>query len=352
MSNCGEMLNLGVIGCGRWGPNHVRVFSELDRSCVRACADPNRTRLERLGRRFPGVRTVTDYRDLLSDGAIDAVVIATPTDTHAAISLAALRAGKHVLVEKPLSVTSEEAGGLARAADATGLVLMVGHVFLFNNGIMKLRELMVSGELGRIHYLDAVRTNLGPIRPDVNALYDLATHDISIFNYLLGATPVGVSALGSCISQEAIEDVCFATLKYPDGTLGHIHVSWMNPRKVRTLTVVGERQMAHWDDVDPSDALRLYDKGIEEPPHCDSFGEFQYLLRNADVYLPQIDRVEPLVNQANAFLDTVLKGAPCRSGPTEAQAVVAVLEAASLSIREAGRMCPVESPLLSEPVCA
>lgn len=348
----GRPLTIGVIGCGHWGPNHIRVFSELDRSRVVACADCNVGRLDRVRRRFPHVRTSTDYRSILNDKAIDAVVVATPTDTHAKIARDALSAGKHALIEKPLCTDLAEAHHLAECADRGGLTLMVGHVFLFNNGIMRLREEIESGRLGRIQYLDAVRTNLGPVRGDVNALYDLGTHDISIFNYLLGATPVQVSALGRCISQEKIEDVCFATLRYPDGTLGHIHVSWINPRKVRTLTVVGHRKMAHWDDVDPSDTVRLYDKGIEEPPHYDSFGEFQCLLRSADVHLPKVDRTEPLINQANAFLDSVLNAAPCRSGVYEALAVVSVLQAASASLQSGGRMCRVAKTedAISEPI--
>lgn len=339
-----KRIAMGVIGCGHWGPNHVRVFSELDRSEVTVCADTNSARLQRIQSRFPHVRTTTDHRSLLEDPAVQAVVIATPTRTHADFVREALLAGKHVLVEKPLCTRNSDAEDLAGLASAKGLCVMVGHVFLFNNGIMRLREAITSESIGRIHYLDAVRTNLGPVRGDVNALYDLGTHDISIFNYLLDAVPHEVSALGRCISQQTIEDVCFATLKYPDGTLGHIHVSWLNPRKVRTLTIIGERQMAHWDDVDPVDTLRVYDKGIEEPPRYNSFGEFQCLLRSADVHLPKIDRVEPLVNQANAFLDTLLNGSPCRSGLKEAAAVVAVLEAAQRSIRRSGTYEPVQLP--------
>lgn len=337
----GPKLSLAVIGCGRWGPNHVRVFSELDRSQVIACADPSESKLEAISRRFPRVRTATDYRHLLDDDAIDAVVIATPTDTHAAITREALAAGKHVLVEKPLCSTSGEGAVLCELARESGLVLMVGHVFLFNSGINKLRDLIVTGELGRIHYLDAVRTNLGPIRGDVNSLYDLATHDISISNYLLNATPVEVSSVGRCISQETVEDVCFTTLKYPDGTLSHIHVSWMNPQKVRTLTVVGEGKMAHWNDLDPSEPVRLYDKGLDETPHYDSFGEFKYLLRSGDVHLPSVRQTEPLVNQAQAFLDWVLEGKSHPSGAACGLDVVRVLEAALRSMKNEGVMCPV-----------
>ncbi|MBU0718125.1 MAG: Gfo/Idh/MocA family oxidoreductase, partial [Planctomycetes bacterium] len=334
-------LALGVIGCGHWGPNHVRVFNELNRSTVLACADLNEDRLQRIRRRFPNVSTTTDYHRLLGNESIDAVVVATPTNTHATIVREALQAGKHVLVEKPLCMRSTEASELANLGTVSGRVLMVGHVFLFNAGIIKLRDAIVAGELGRVQYLDAVRTNLGPVRGDVNALYDLGTHDITIFNYLMGTAPVEVSAVGRCIAQENIEDVCFATLKYPDGSLGHIHVSWMNPRKVRTLTVVGERKMAHWDDVDPTDTLRLYDKGLAEPPSYNSFGEFHCVLRNADVYLPAIRRTEPLVAQAEAFLDWVLDGTPAGPDVMDGWLVVKTLEAATQSMSNGGAMCPV-----------
>jgi predicted dehydrogenase len=336
-----KTLGIGVIGCGHWGPNHIRVFEELDRSRVVACADLNPSRLERVQARFPQVRTTADYRVLLADERIDAIVIATPTATHAAIAREALQAGKHVLVEKPLCTTSLEAQDLALLAGAVGRVLMVGHVFLFNGGIIKLRELIAAGQLGRIHYLDAVRTNLGPVRGDVNALYDLGTHDLSIFNYLLGATPTAVSAQGSCISQKAIEDVCFATVQYPDGTLAHLHVSWLNPRKVRTLTVVGSLKMAHWDDVDPQDTLRIYDKGLDEPPYYNSFGEFQCLLRSADVHLPAIRRTEPLLKQAETFVGWVLDGSPEGPDAMDGWIVVRTLEAAMQSMRDGGAMTPI-----------
>jgi predicted dehydrogenase len=319
------------------------VFSELDRSHVICCADPNPARLEGVSKRFPHVQTVSDYRSCLDNPRIDAVVIATPTDTHAQIVRDALSAGKHVLVEKPVCVHADEAYELHQAAEQANRALMVGHVFLFNNAIVRLHEMIAAGELGGVHYLDAARTNLGPIRGDVNALYDLATHDISIMNYLLGQSPVEVSAVGRCITQQHIEDVCFVTLVYPDGTLGHIHVSWMNPRKVRTLTVVGERKMAHWDDLDTSDPIRVYDKGLDENPHYDSFGEFKYLLRSGDVHLPSIRQTEPLVNQAQAFLDWVLEDKRSDSDAACGAQVVAVLEAATRSMAGGGAAVTVET---------
>ncbi len=334
-------VNMGVIGCGHWGPNHIRVFSEIERAHVVSCADPSPQCLGRVRQRFPYINRLADYRRLLDDPSIDAVVVATPTHTHADIVAQALDAGKHVLAEKPLCIEAVHGYELAARAKRADRVLMVGQVFLFNNGIIRLHDLMAGDALGSIHYLDAVRTNLGPVRGDVNALYDLGTHDISIFNYLLGATPVGVSATGSRISQDRLEDVCFATLRYPRGTIAHLHVSWLNPRKVRTLTVVGAARMAHWDDIDPCDTLRIYDKGFDEPPSYDSFGQFQYMLRSGDVHLPTIAQCEPLVNQARAFIASVLDGLPVRSGAAEAVAVVEVLEAAQASIENGGQFSPV-----------
>lgn len=336
-----DSVGIGVIGCGHWGPNHIRVFAERDRSHVVAVADSNPTRLATLQTRFPSITTTLDYRRVLDHPGVDAVIIATPTVTHSAIVEAALLKGKHVLVEKPMCRGSAEARKLHALSRSSERVLMVGHVFLFNNGIRKLRETITDGQIGRLHYMDAVRTNLGPIRGDVNALYDLGTHDITIMNYLMNATPVAVSAVGRCISQAKIEDVCFATLRYADGTLGHIHVSWMNPHKVRTLTVIGDRQMAHWDDIDPENTLRLYDRGVAEPPAYNSFGEFQYLLRNADVHLPAIRRTEPLVNQAEAFLDWICDGRPSPCGVAEGLQTALVLEAADRSMQHRGAETPV-----------
>jgi predicted dehydrogenase len=336
-------LQIGIIGCGHWGPNHVRVFSELDRMTVTACCDLSDDRLARIAGRFPHVRTTTDYKTILADDKVDAVVIATPTNTHSRFVREALEAGKHVLVEKPLCETGAEGEALAILAKKTDRVLMVGHVFLFNAGIVRLRETINSGELGAIHYLDAVRTNLGPIRGDVNSLYDLATHDISIFNYLLDSPPVAVSCLGSCITQDAIEDVCFTTIQYADGTLAHVHVSWLNPRKVRTMTVVGSKKMAHWDDIDPVDTLRIFDKGLAKEPTYNSFGEFQCSLRSADMNVPAIPVVEPLKKQGQAFADWVLNGTPCGCGPDDGLVVVRTLEAAMESLANGGTMCPIES---------
>lgn len=335
-------LRVAVVGCGHWGPNHIRVFEESDRAQVVACADLNAIRLQRIKTRFPHIETTTNSDALLSDPRIDAVVIATPTATHFSLASAALRAGKHVLVEKPLCTTADQVTQLETIAAEVGRVLMVGHVFVFNGGILKLKELIDGGQLGRVQYLDAVRTNLGPVRGDVNALFDLGTHDISIFNFLLGATPTAVAAHGRCISQRSIEDVCFATLQYPDGTLAHLHVSWLNPRKVRTLTVVGSSKMAHWDDVDPQDTLRIYDKGLDEPPYYDSFGEFQYLLRSADVNVPAIRRMEPLSKQAEAFIAWALDGKPCAADATAGAAVVRTLEAAMISMRNGGAMVSLD----------
>lgn len=342
MMKTGEtQLRVGVIGCGHWGPNHIRVFSQLERSSVPVFADTNAVRLSQVSRNFPTARGVADYREILDDITINAVVVATPTRTHFAIASDALAAGKHVLVEKPICPTVAQTRDLVNHSRRANRVLMVGHVFVFNSGIIKLKQLIEAGELGDIQYIDAVRTNLGPVRGDVNALYDLGTHDISISNYLLDSAPYAVSAQGSCITQDRIEDVCFATLRYPGRALAHLHVSWLNPRKIRTITVVGSKKMAHWDDISPEDTVRIYDKGLSEPPYYNSFGEFQFALRSADVHLPAIKRSEPLLDQARAFAEWVLNGKPAPAGSAEGLSVVATLEAATRSLATGGSFCLV-----------
>lgn len=331
-------LGIGVVGCGHWGPNHVRVFNALPATQVEAVADPDLDRLSHVCGLYPAIRGERDYRALLEDPEIDAVVIATPTATHHEMVSAALDAGKHVLCEKPLCLNTIEAAELAALADATGLVLMVGHVFLFNAGIMKLKQLIDNDELGRIQYLSAARTNLGPIRRDVNAAYDLASHDISVFNWLLGAEPESISANGACFVQPDIEDVAFISLEYPNGVLASIETSWLNPKKVREVTVVGSRQMVTWDDLAPSTPVAIYDKGAHSVQDYGDYGEFQRLtMWDGDVRMPKVALAEPLRAQADAFVDAIRKGKVDRSDAHFAAGVVRVLETVTVSMAQGGR---------------
>ncbi|MFN2432965.1 MAG: Gfo/Idh/MocA family protein [Gemmatimonadota bacterium] len=300
-----DEVRLGFVGLGRWGPNHVRVFEALPGCRVTRLADPDPARLREARRLFPNGAISSEPAEVLEDPAIDAVVIASPSVTHAPLAAVALQAGKDVLCEKPLALSASDARRLIELAERGERVLMVSHVFLYNAGIRALRGYVREGRLGHVQYLYATRTNLGPIRTDVNAAWDLASHDLGIFGYLLGQAPHEVSAQGARILSDLQEDVAFLTLRYPDGVLAHAHVSWLDPRKVRQITVVGTRQMAVWDDLDNVAPIRLFDKGVSPPEGAVNFGEFRFLTREGDVLLPRIDLEEPLKVQNRHFLECI-----------------------------------------------
>ena len=331
-----EKLGVAVVGCGHWGPNHIRNFSSHKQAKVLYCVDSNPKRLESTRDLFPMVEATDDLQRVFDDQQVKAVVIATPTATHFDLTKKALLAGKHVLCEKPLAASVAEATELLALATRTGLVLMVGHVFLFNAGIVKLRELISSDELGRLYYLHATRTNLGPIRQDVDCVWDLATHDISIFNYLLGQPPREVSARGGYYLQEGKADVAFITLTYPDQVLANIHVSWLDPKKVRQVTVVGDRKMVSWDDMTTTGPIMIYDKKVLRQAFYRDFGEFQLVTKEGDVLIPHVRAEEPLRAQTNYYISAVAKGKLDLCGPKEGVAVVRVLEAITQSIKAGG----------------
>jgi predicted dehydrogenase len=335
-------LGAAVIGCGHWGPNHIRNFSSHKQARVLYCVDMDTRRLEAMAELFPTVEATTDLTRVLGDPRVDVVVIATPTSTHFALTKQALESGKHVLCEKPLAASGAEAEQLVTLSRAANRLLMVGHVFLFNAGIVKLRELVVGNELGRVHYLHATRTNLGPIRQDVDCVWDLATHDVSIVNHLLHQLPVEVSARGGCYLQDGKVDVAFITLKYPDQVLANIHVSWLDPKKVRQLTIVGDRKMITWDDMAPATPITIYDKGVVREPFYKDFGEFQLVTKEGDVLIPKVRAEEPLRAQTNYFIGAVATGKLDLCGPEEGVAVVRVLEAIQKSM--AGNGAPVTIP--------
>jgi len=331
-------IAIGVVGCGHWGKNHIRVFQTLPEVTVRGVAEADAQQLEQVCQLNPSVRGASDHRHLLQDPEINAIVIATPTSTHFEIARKALMAGKHVLCEKPLCLSSGEAGALLDIVRERGnLVLMAGHVFLFNPGVRRVKTVIDTGELGVVQYLSAVRTNLGPIRSDVNAAYDLAAHDIAVFNWLLGAEPVSVSATGASYVQAGVQDVAFISLTYPGKVLGSIEVSWLSPKKVREMTVVGTRQMVTWNDMDVSTPVAIYDKGADGGQEPANFGEFQSVkMWDGDVRLPKVPLAEPLRSQAEEFLGAIRDGRPTGSNAEFAAGVVRVLEAATESMRRGG----------------
>lgn len=330
-------LSIGVIGCGQWGSNHIRTFNSFHDCTVRRASDLSATTLKIVRERYEQIITSTDPLSVIESDDIQAVIIATPTRTHHALAKAALLAGKHVLCEKPLTLRSEESKELVAISDRKGLVLMVGHVFMYNPGILYLKEQILAGSLGSIQYMDAVRTNFGPVRTDVGAMYDLASHDISIFNFLLASRPIEISAQGACYLQDDHEDVAFIVAEYPNNVLCHVHVSWLSPRKVRQLTLVGDQRMAVWDDMSPTEPVRIYDRGLQDKPYYDSFGQFQMILRDADITIPRVAMFEPLAKQARAFIDCVQHGNPTSSNAHSGEAVVVALEAAMQSMRNQGR---------------
>lgn len=295
----------GFIGCGQWGPNQIRTFFfHPDVDVVRVC-DTDPARLAAMKSQFMHIEITTDFKEITQAKDIDAVVVTTPVSTHHAIARDALLHGKDVLCEKPLTLTSEESQDLIEIAAKNQCILMVGHVFIFNSGIQKLKELIDGAELGKNHYFHAKRTNLGPVRNDVNAVYDLASHDISIFNYLTGSTPKVIGAIGKSYLRPNIEDVAFISLEYPGGVLAHIHVSWLDPKKIREITIVGDQKMATWNDLSPNGSVEIYTKHIEKDPFYKDFGEFHLLAKDGEVVIPNIKNIEPLKAQTHHFVDCI-----------------------------------------------
>ncbi len=336
------MIRMGVIGCGYWGPNLIRNFSNNPDVDLAAIADIDEARLAHVGRLYPNAKRLRDHRDLVNDPTIDAVVVATPVSTHFPLGKEVLLAGKHLFLEKPMATTPAECRELNDLAAAADLQIMIGHTFLFTPAVQKIRALMQSGQLGDVYYVSITRVNLGIFQKDVNVVWDLAPHDVAMLNHLFDAKPEVVSATGRCYVQrdKGIEDVAFLTLEYPGRQIAHIHVSWLDPNKIRRCTFVGSRQMLVYDDVSPTEKIRVYDKGVEVQPHYDTFGEFQLTLRSGDIFVPQIEQTEPLKVEAQHFVDAILGRAESISNGTHGLEVVEILEKACLSIKADGR--PIE----------
>lgn len=324
-------LGVAILGCGYWGINYVRTFNEIPQSRVVAVCDQRPERLQEVGRRFPDAGLTTKLEEALKMDGVDAAIICTEATSHYDVARACLLAGKHVLIEKPITIRSDEAEELTALAETLGLTLMVGHTFMYNNGIRKLKEYVQPGN--GVHYLYARRTNLGPIRRDVNALWDLAPHDVSIFNYLLDSAPEWVSAVGVKVLRTRREDVGFVSLGYPNGIVGHIHVSWADPNKVREVVVVGSDRRVVFNDLDTLEPVRVFEKGVTPiSPEVSNYGEFQYQLRDGDIISPKIEASEPLKNQCNHFLECVRDGTAPLTGGQQGIDVVRVMEAIDRSI--------------------
>jgi len=336
-----RVIGVGVIGAGYWGPKHARNFAELPGSCLAVVADLDEHRLTGMRERHTSLRTTTDYREVLVSPDVDAVVVATPASTHGRLAREALLAGKHVLVEKPIAISSRDAEDLIELAELSGRVLMVGHTFLYHPAVRALHDLVQRGELGEIYYAHAQRLNLGLFQRDINVLWDLVPHDLSILMYVLGTNPVAVAAHGCAYVQAHIEDVGYVDLKFPNRVRAQIHVSWLDPNKVRRLTIVGSQKMVVYDDVETLEKLRIYDRGVDAPPHTDTFGEFQLSYRYGDITIPSLPSTEPLRLECEHFLECIATGhAPLTDGWHGLQ-VVRVLESAQASLRDSSAALPL-----------
>jgi predicted dehydrogenase len=341
----GHRTKVGVIGCGYWGPQLIRNLHEMPSAELVGVADTKPDRLEFVRRHYPEVKLFSDHTKLL-ESDVEAVVISTPIHTHYMLAKEALTAGKHVMVEKPLAASVSEAAELINLARSRNLLVMVGHTFLYNPAVQELRRLVGDGELGRIYYVDAARLNLGLFQRRANVIWDLAPHDISILMYVLGMSPIAVSARGSACVQDDVHDVAYLELLFDSGVSAHVHVSWLDPAKVRRITVVGDRKMAVYNDVSLSEKIRVYDTGVESPI-TNNFGEFQMSYRHGQVTIPYITWQEPLRLECEHFVDCVRTGANSRTDGVQGLAVVSVLEAASDSLAHGGRRVPIELPSLT-----
>lgn len=330
-----RQVKVGVLGAGYWGPKLIRNFQEIPSADMAIVCDLREDRLAHIRELYPTTRVTTDYRDVLRSD-VEAVAVATPIPTHHRLAKEALLAGKHVLVEKPLTANSEEAEDLVNLAEQRGLTLMVGHTFEYNPAVEYLRNLIANGELGRIYYINATRVNLGIFQPDINVVWDLAPHDVSILTFILGMLPVNVSARGAAYVRPKIHDVAYLTLHFPNEVMADIRVSWLDPCKIRRITVVGSKKMVVYDDVEPTEKIKIYDKGVDVPPYSDTLEEFHLSYRYGDITTPAIPNVEPLRVECEHFLHCIRTGERPRSDGRDGLEVVRILEAATRSLLNGG----------------
>jgi predicted dehydrogenase len=330
------MPKVAVVGCGYWGPNLVRNLVE-NRGCSEiVCCDLHPDNLERIATRYPAVRVTPDFEDLLH-GSVDAVMIATPLSTHYTIARKALEAGLDVFVEKPFTGSSREARDLIELSRRRGLVLMVGHTFEYSPPVIKIRDLIQSGELGTIFYLSSTRVNLGLHQKDVSVVWDLAPHDLSMMIYWLGEAPASVAALGKDFVQPGIPDVAFVSMTFASGVIGHVQVSWLSPSKLRRTTIVGSQKMVVYDDTDHLERVKVFDKGVSfrDP---ETFGEYQLSYRTGDIVSPKLDTTEPLQAEVSDFLEAVRNRSRPRCDGENGLRVVQVLEAVERSLDRGGEV--------------
>src|SRR5436309_10474172 len=338
-----SQVSVGVVGCGYWGPNLIRNLRQLPECSLKLMCDTSEARLAHLKSLYPEVEGHKDFGHLLNGAELDAVIIATPVRFHYAMAKASLLAGKHTLIEKPMASSAEECEELIQIAQEKGLVLMVGHTFLYSPAVKKIKEIVDRGDIGDIRYISSRRLNLGLFQKDINVAWDLAPHDISIILHILEEVPVSVNCRGVAHITLGSEDVTNIHLTFPMNRSALIQSSWLDPRKVREMTIVGSRRMIVYDDVAPLEKIKIFDTRVEVPPHYDTFAEFQYSYHYGDIYVPYLKQEEPLKVECQHFLDSIIQGRTPLSDGRQGLALVRILEGASQSLGRKGAEIRLES---------
>ncbi len=330
-------LKIGIIGAGYWGPNLVRNFMLQADVTVAAVADLQEKRRKFISDRYPTVKTLTDAADLIADKSIDAVVIATPVNSHFPLAQAALTAGKHVMIEKPMCASTAECDKLIALAESKKLTLMVDHTFLYTGAVRRIRQMAESGDMGEILYFDSVRVNLGMFQHDVNVIWDLAPHDVSIMDAVMGQTATSVSAVGLAHFGTSVENIAYVTVTFSGAAIAHFHVNWLAPVKVRTTLIGGTKKMIVYDDNEPSEKIKVYDKGVTVETNVEKIHQHLVEYRIGDMYAPRIEATEALFLVAKEFVDSIREKRPPLTDGRSGQRVVRILEAADKSLAQGGK---------------
>ncbi len=330
------MLNIAIVGCGYWGPNIIRNFNALEECQVKTICDVDKGRLAHMKSLYPGVETTSDFDSVVDDAEIHAVAIATPVHLHFEMAKKCLEAGKHTLIEKPMAASVDECLKLKVVAEKNRLTLMVGYTFLYSQTVRRIKQIIQDRDLGKILYVSARRLNLGLFQNDINVTWDLAPHDIAIILYIMGLDPVSVNCQGKANVNKGIEDVTNMSIDFKSNFFATIKSSWLDPNKIREMTFVGTKRMLVYDDVEPNEKIKIYDKRVEKPPHYDTFAEFQHSYHYGDMYSPYVKQDEPLKIECQHFLDCIKTGSSPLSGAEEGLRVVQILEASSESLKNGG----------------
>jgi len=346
------ILNVAVVGCGYWGPNLIRNFSSLPECLVKQVCDTDESRLKHMKKLYPSVTTTREFEELVNDKELDAIVVATPVHLHHELAKKSLLAGKHTFIEKPMATSSAECEELVTQAEKNKLTLMVGHTFIYSTPVRKIKEIVDSGDIGEIQYISSRRLNLGLFQKDINVTWDLAPHDISIILYFMGKPPISINCQGKAHVNPNIEDVTNMSLNFENGGFAIIHSSWLDPNKVREMVIVGSKRMIVYNDNEPLEKIKIYDKRVEAPPHYDTFAEFHYSYHYGDAYIPYLKQVEPLKVETQHFLDCIRKGQKPETNGLEGLRVVQILEASSRSLKNDGAKVEIDLELGKKPVVA